>query len=77
MEAQLFLAFFSDSTTFDVLTLSVFFQVVNGRFTVEMDINEVYTLTTLTVGSKGSYGNPPPAGDFPVPYTDDFQSELV
>ena len=42
-----------------------------------MDINEVYTLTTLTVGSKGSYGNPPPAGDFPVPYTDDFQSELV
>ena len=50
-------------------------QVSGGKFTLNLDIDEVYTLTTLSLGNKGSYGDPPAPKDFPLPYTEDFQSK--
>ncbi len=42
---------------------------------MDLDINEVYTLTTLTSGNMGHYDAPPPVTPFPVPYSEDFQSK--
>lgn len=49
-------------------------QVVNGQITLSLGLDEVYTLTTLTVGQKGSYPLPPPQKPFPLPYTEDFEN---
>ncbi|XP_069592492.1 galactocerebrosidase isoform X1 [Ranitomeya imitator] len=46
--------------------------VTGGSFTLELDVDEVYTLTTLTSGHKGSYPNPPASQSFPRKYKDDF-----
>ncbi|XP_073434328.1 galactocerebrosidase isoform X2 [Dendrobates tinctorius] len=46
--------------------------VTGGKFTLELDVDEVYTLTTLTTGQKGSYPNPPVSQPFPTKYKDDF-----
>ncbi|XP_076834877.1 galactocerebrosidase [Brachyhypopomus gauderio] len=56
----------------------VFFQklnpikVSNGSFTLDLDVDEVYTVTTITTGLKGSYPEPPPSAPFPKTYKDDF-----
>lgn len=56
----------------------VFFQklapikVSNGSFTLDLDVDEVYTVTTITTGLKGSYPEPPPSSPFPKTYKDDF-----
>ena len=42
-----------------------------------MGVDEVYTLTTVKGGNKGSHGKPPHEGVFPLPYTDDFESKLM
>lgn len=34
--------------------------------------DEVYTLTTLKVGQKGTYPSPPDSSPFPKVYKDDF-----
>jgi len=52
-------------------------QPVNGTFTIELGVDEIYTLTTLSTGHKGSYPPPPPSKPFPLPYFDDFESELL
>ncbi|XP_045679606.1 galactocerebrosidase [Phyllostomus hastatus] len=44
----------------------------NGSFTLELQEDEVFTLTTLTTGSKGSYPPPPKSQPFPSVYKDDF-----
>ncbi|KAJ8298792.1 hypothetical protein KUTeg_022852, partial [Tegillarca granosa] len=49
-------------------------QVVNGQITLSLGLDEVYTLTTLTIGQKGSYPLPPPQKPFPLPYTEDFEN---
>lgn len=46
---------------------------VNGTFTIELGVDEIYTLTTLSTGHKGSYQPPPPSKPFPLPYFDDFE----
>lgn len=47
--------------------------VVGGALTIDVDMNSVYTLTTLTSGRKGSYGIPPQPSLFPNAWTDDFE----
>ncbi|XP_028011640.2 galactocerebrosidase isoform X1 [Eptesicus fuscus] len=47
----------------------------SGSFTVELQEDELFTLTTLTTGSKGSYPPPPKSQPFPPIYTDDFNVE--
>ncbi|XP_062253056.1 galactocerebrosidase isoform X2 [Platichthys flesus] len=57
---------------------SVFFQkltpvkLLDGSFTLNVAEDEVYTLTTITTGRKGSYPNPPPSARFPKVYKDNF-----
>ncbi|XP_060568345.1 galactocerebrosidase-like isoform X2 [Ruditapes philippinarum] len=48
--------------------------VINGSVTLNLDVDEVYTLTTLVAGSKGNYTNVPAQKPFPLPYTDNFES---
>lgn len=42
---------------------------------MELQEDELFTLTTLTTGSKGSYPPPPKSQPFPPTYTDDFNVE--
>ena len=48
-------------------------QVQYGSFSLTLYPDEVYTLTTLTVGHHGSHNPPPPSKPFPLPYHDDFE----
>uniref|UniRef100_A0A1A7YBC9 Galactocerebrosidase n=3 Tax=Iconisemion striatum TaxID=60296 RepID=A0A1A7YBC9_9TELE len=47
-------------------------KLVNGSFTLNLAEDEVYTLTTIKTGQKGSYPAPPPTARFPKAYKDDF-----
>lgn len=38
-----------------------------------LDVNAMYTLTTLSTGHKGNYDKVPPPKAFPVPYNDSFE----
>uniref|UniRef100_A0A0B7AM96 galactosylceramidase n=1 Tax=Arion vulgaris TaxID=1028688 RepID=A0A0B7AM96_9EUPU len=48
-------------------------KVVNNSVQLSLGLDEVYTLTTLPGGLKGSYPAPPPAGQFPLPYSENFE----
>uniref|UniRef100_A0A8C6WWP6 Galactocerebrosidase n=1 Tax=Neogobius melanostomus TaxID=47308 RepID=A0A8C6WWP6_9GOBI len=43
--------------------------------TLNLQEDEVYTITTVTTGLKGSYPNPPPSAPFPKVYKDDFDNK--
>ncbi len=43
----------------------------NGKFSLVLDLDSVYSLTTTTGQGKGT-ATPPPARPFPFPYTDNF-----
>ncbi|XP_063078852.1 galactocerebrosidase [Engraulis encrasicolus] len=47
-------------------------KVEAGFFTLNLGVDEVYTLTTLTTGQKGHYTDPPNSSPFPKKYLDDF-----
>lgn len=47
----------------------------SGSFTLELEEDEIFTLTTLTTGRKGSYPPPPKSQHFPTTYKDDFNVE--
>ncbi|KAM3594242.1 uncharacterized protein V6R79_004709 [Siganus canaliculatus] len=47
-------------------------KLVDGSFTLNLAEDEVYTLTTITTGQKGSYPDPPSSAPFPKVYKDDF-----
>ncbi|XP_033098878.1 galactocerebrosidase-like [Anneissia japonica] len=47
-------------------------KVVNGAFTLSLNVDEVYTLTTSATGKKGQYPAPPSSSPFPAPYSDNF-----
>ncbi|XP_075963105.1 galactocerebrosidase isoform X4 [Anarhichas minor] len=57
------------SSFFEKLTPQKLF---NGSLTLELAEDEVYTLTTMTTGQKGSYPDSPPSARFPKVYTDHF-----
>ncbi|XP_028917992.1 LOW QUALITY PROTEIN: galactocerebrosidase [Ornithorhynchus anatinus] len=43
-----------------------------SSFTLSLDVDEIYSLTTITTGHKGSYPVPPKSQPFPPTYKDDF-----
>lgn len=47
-------------------------KILDGTFTLNLHEDEVYTITTITTGRKGSYPDPPPSARFPKVYKDDF-----
>uniref|UniRef100_A0A8C1GYV8 Galactosylceramidase a n=1 Tax=Cyprinus carpio carpio TaxID=630221 RepID=A0A8C1GYV8_CYPCA len=47
-------------------------NVYNGSFTLKLDVDEVYTITTVKTGQRGSYPEPPKSRRFPKNYSDDF-----
>ncbi|CAG5133965.1 unnamed protein product, partial [Candidula unifasciata] len=48
-------------------------EVVNGSVQLSLGLDEMYTLTTVSTGLKGSYPPPPESRPFPLPYSDDFE----
>ena len=48
-------------------------RVRYGSFSLTLYPDEVYTLTTLTVGQHGLHSPPPSSKPFPLPYYDDFE----
>ncbi|XP_054894625.1 galactocerebrosidase isoform X2 [Poeciliopsis prolifica] len=47
-------------------------KLVDGSFTLNLAEDEVYTLTTIRTGQKGSFAEPPPSARFPKAYKDNF-----
>uniref|UniRef100_A0A671L4N7 Galactocerebrosidase n=1 Tax=Sinocyclocheilus anshuiensis TaxID=1608454 RepID=A0A671L4N7_9TELE len=47
-------------------------KVYNGSFTLKLDVDEVYTITTVNTGQKGTYPESPNSRPFPKNYSDDF-----
>ncbi|KAM4624713.1 galactocerebrosidase isoform 1-T1 [Polymixia lowei] len=47
-------------------------KLSDASFTLQLSTDEVYTLTTIKTGQKGSYSDPPPSARFPKLYKDDF-----
>ncbi|XP_069921580.1 galactocerebrosidase isoform X5 [Oryctolagus cuniculus] len=54
---------------------SLWLRDSDGKFTLELQEDELFTLTTLTTGRKGSYPLPPKSQPFPCTYTDDFDDD--
>ena len=48
----------------------------NGAFSLTVDPDSIYSLTTTTGQAKGA-ASPPPAGPFPFPYREDFETTAV
>ncbi|XP_062513660.1 galactocerebrosidase-like isoform X2 [Corticium candelabrum] len=49
-------------------------EVARGKFTISLDVDSIWTLSTTTGQKKGNYSNVPNPAPFPVPYHDDFDS---
>jgi galactosylceramidase len=49
-------------------------QVTNGRVTLSLGVNSIYTLTTLSTGKKAEPQDVPAQKQFPLPYSDDMNS---
>lgn len=50
----------------------------NGTFTLSVKPEEMYTITTLTTGKKGTAEKPsPPATPFPIPFKQNFDAETL
>ena len=64
-------------TEFVILYPFFYVQVVNGTLTLQFKPDEIYTMTSLTVGQHGFAGPPPEPAPFPIPYKDDFDSKSV
>eukprot|EP01119_Soliformovum_irregulare_P023506 TRINITY_DN820_c0_g1_i2.p2 TRINITY_DN820_c0_g1~~TRINITY_DN820_c0_g1_i2.p2 ORF type:complete len:304 (-),score=118.01 TRINITY_DN820_c0_g1_i2:39-950(-) len=47
---------------------------LNDTFNLKLEVDQVYTLTTLTGQKKGSHGPVPAKRQFPAKYRDDFQN---
>ncbi|XP_015246714.1 PREDICTED: galactocerebrosidase isoform X1 [Cyprinodon variegatus] len=47
-------------------------KLKDGLFNLNLAEDEIYTLTTIRTGQKGSFPQPPPSARFPKVYKDDF-----
>lgn len=50
-------------------------KLVDGTFTLYLQEDEVYTISTITTGMKGSHPKPPPSALFPKTYKDEFDNK--
>ncbi|KAK6174597.1 hypothetical protein SNE40_017840 [Patella caerulea] len=50
--------------------------LTNGQGQLDIGVDEVWTLTTINTGVKGSFPPPPASAEFPLPYSDDFESYM-
>ncbi|KAI5090766.1 galactocerebrosidase precursor, partial [Silurus meridionalis] len=74
-QLQLWYSKLDFNTTKDVLFRKAEpIKVSNGRFTMKLDVDELYTFTTITTGQKGFYPDPPDSALFPKKYFDDFDA---
>ena len=64
----------TNSTYFEQLAPIV---VSNGQFTLTVNPDELYTITTLSTGNKADIPTPPASVPFPTTYSDDFESYNV
>ncbi|HEY9533062.1 MAG TPA: hypothetical protein VIQ77_00935 [Mucilaginibacter sp.] len=46
----------------------------NGSINLELEPNTIYTLTSTTGQTKGTFGTPPARKPFPFPFTENFES---
>lgn len=46
----------------------------NGKGKLSLGLDEIYTLTTMSTGLKGSYPTPPSPKPYPLPYSDNFEA---
>jgi galactosylceramidase len=49
-------------------------NIINGAFTLLIEPDTLYTLSTLTTGQKGNFPTPPPPAFFPPAHIDDFDT---
>jgi len=49
-------------------------KVTKSGLLLDLEANAVYTISTTTGQTKGTFGEPPAAKPFPFPYTEDFES---
>lgn len=47
-------------------------KVVNGAFSMPVGVDEIWTMTTISTGKRGTVPQPPPSRSFPKDYKDDF-----
>ena len=52
------------------------FQVIDSSISLQLLPNQIWTLTTLQTGYKGTYASVPPTKPFPVPYNDSFDGKF-
>ena len=68
---------------FGNVSASTFFErqpdvaVVGGSFSLTVEVDSLYTLTTYAGGAKGAYPTPPAAAPFPLPYSDNFDGHAL
>jgi galactosylceramidase len=49
-------------------------SLVNGQFTVTINVDELWSFSSLSGQKKGQHPAPPAPSDFPVPYADSFDT---
>ncbi|XP_041070917.1 galactocerebrosidase isoform X2 [Carcharodon carcharias] len=47
-------------------------KLVNGSFSLQLKLDEICTITTISTGNRGSFPKPPASKSFPKQYKDDF-----
>ncbi|GCC27472.1 hypothetical protein chiPu_0005896 [Chiloscyllium punctatum] len=45
---------------------------INGSFQLQLELDEIFTITTISTGNRGSFPEPPPSTSFPKVYKDNF-----
>ncbi|XP_072424371.1 galactocerebrosidase isoform X2 [Chiloscyllium punctatum] len=48
---------------------------INGSFQLQLELDEIFTITTISTGNRGSFPEPPPSTSFPKVYKDNFNVE--
>ncbi|XP_067894824.1 galactocerebrosidase isoform X2 [Heterodontus francisci] len=52
-------------------------KLVNGSFSLQLELDEICTITTISTGKRGSFPEPPASKSFPKEYKDDFNVAKV